>query len=179
MKENAIKIKKSVQKAARKGKSKSKIVKKTKKKAVVKKKGNPDIKKFIDFFFEAAQKIKKTKPLITHGKDGVLTKLALNKLSLSQLEQLALWFLTKKQGLSLTIGAMLSKRVLDGLKQDMGRPDFFKEIDEIYTQYFRNAAGYGFAKKLEEKFRPFDSRQITEMQEQIARFERLVKRGIY
>lgn len=178
MKENAIKIKKLVQRAVRKGKSKSKIVKKAKKKAVVKKKGNPDIKKFIDFFFEAAQKIKKTKPLITHGKDGVLTKLALNKLSLSQLEQLALWFLTKKQGLSLTIGAMLSKRVLDGLKQDMERLDFFKEIDAIYAGYFRGA-GYGFAKKLEEKFRPFDSRQITEMQEQVARFERLVKRGVY
>lgn len=150
-----------------------------KKKAVAQKKGNPDIKKFIDFFFEAAQKIKKTKPVITHGKDGVLTKLALNKLSLTQLEQLALWFLTKKQNLSLTIGAMLSRRVLDGLKQDMERPDFFKEIDEIYGQYFISAGRGSFAEKLEKKFRPFNSRQITEIQEQVARLERLVKRGVY
>lgn len=150
-----------------------------KKKAVARKKGNPDIKKFIDFFFEATQKIKKIKPVITHGKDGVLTKLALNKLSLSQLEQLALWFLTKKQGLSLTIGAMLSRRVLDSLKYDMERPNFFKEIDIVYEQYFRSAGRGGFAAKLEEKFRPFNSWQITEIQEQVARLERLVKRGVY
>jgi len=184
MKKSVIKIKKPIKTTVLKEKSKNKVLKqifakKTKKEIIVKKKGNPDIKKFIDFFFEAAQKIKKTKPVITHGKDGVLTKLALNKLSLSQMEQLALWFFTKKQGLSLTIGAMLSRKVLDGLKYDMERPDFFKEIDAIYSEYFKSASDNGFAAKLEEKFRPFNSRQITEMQEQIARLERLVKRGIH
>lgn len=188
MNKNFIKIKKSVKKNIQKEKTNKLAVKKAEKKLILKKndsikslkqKGNSDIKKFIDFFFDAVQKIKKIKPEITHGKDGFLTKLALNKLSLSQLEQLALWFLIKKQGLSLTIGAMLSYKVLDSLKRDMERHDFFKEIDMIYAQYFRNTATGDFAKKLENKFKPFNSIQITEMQEQIARLEHLVKRGIY
>lgn len=138
------------------------------------KKTNPDIKKFIDFFWEAAQRIRGIKPVITHGKDGSLTKLALQKLTLSQLEQLAVWFLETKRDLSLTIGAMLSRRVFEDLKRDMERQNFFKEIDAIYSKYY---SLNNLTVKLKDAFKPFTFKQICEIQESVARVERFMKRG--
>ena len=138
------------------------------------KKRNSEIKNFIDFFYEGCKKIRGVKPLIIHGKDGKLTKLALEKLSLSQLEQLSLWFLEKKINLKPTIGAMLSKKVLEGLRNDINLPDFWKEIDELYERNFkiRKVAG---TESLARKFRPFTFKQITEIQEQVAKLERASK----
>lgn len=126
---------------------------------------NSDIKRFIDFFVEASKRIRKEKPVITRGKDGYLVKLALRKMSESQLEQLTLWFLEKKKTLSTTIGAMLSNAVLDTLRQDMNRYDFWKEIDRIYDQYYPRPA---YMAELTKRFQPFSYQQITEMQEEIA-----------
>lgn len=142
---------------------------------VIKAKKNPEkpkipaIKKFIDFFNAASLKIRKIKPAFTHGKDGALVKYALKKLTLSQMEQLTLWFLEKKKTLSPTIGAMLSKKVLETLKKDMERSDFFKEVNALYDAYYSSA---GYSSALAEKFRPFTFRQICEIQEQAARLER-------
>lgn len=126
---------------------------------------NPDIKRFIDFFCEASHRIRHEKPVITRGKDGWLVKLALRKLSESQLEQMALWFLDKKKTLSTTIGAMLSKSVLGTLREDMNRHDFWKEINSIYDKYYPRS---DFTKELTKRFKPFTSQQITEIQEEVS-----------
>jgi len=126
---------------------------------------NPDIKRFIDFFCEACHRIRNEKPVFTRGKDGRLVKLALKKLSESQLEQLALWFLEKKKTLSATIGAMLSKKVLESLREDMNRYDFWKEINAIYDKHYPRS---DFTKELTKRFKPFTYQQITEIQEEVS-----------
>lgn len=95
-----------------------------------------DIKLFIDFFHEASLKIRREKPLFIRGKDGNLVKSALKKLSRSQLEMMAVWFLAKKPKLKTSLGAMLSKKVLEELARKIKDPNFWKELDEIYCQYF-------------------------------------------
>lgn len=103
------------------------------------KKQNPpkkDIKRFIDFFCEASVRIRKQKPTITRGKDGVLVERALIFFSRQQLEMLAVWFLVKKQKLSPAIGTMLSRVVLEELSQQMRRVTFWKELDMISERYF-------------------------------------------
>ena len=97
---------------------------------------NPDVKIFIDFFNNAAIKIREQKPHFIHGKDGKMVKLALGKMTREQLEQLAIWFLEEKRGLGPTIGAMLSRSVLETLRADMNRPGFWAELDAIYNKYF-------------------------------------------
>jgi len=94
------------------------------------------IKTFIDFFHDASLKIRKEKPLFIRGKDGNLVKLALNRLSENQLEMLAVWFLAKKPKLAATIGAMLSRAVLEELTRKIKDPYFWKELDEIYEKNF-------------------------------------------
>lgn len=135
---------------------------------------NPDIKRFIDFFCEACHRIRNEKPVFTRGKDGWLVKLALKKLSESQLEQLALWFLEKKKTLSATIGAMLSKKVLESLRSDMNRYDFWKEINAIYDKHYPMS---DFTKELTKRFKPFTYQQITEIQEEVSGLVR--PSGIY
>ncbi len=132
----------------------------------------PDIKRFIDFFYETCQKIRREKPIITRGKDGNLVKLALKRLSLNQLEQLALWFLAKKTGLKATVGAMLSKKVLGNLEKDMGRGDFWREINQIYYQYYPSS---NFAKDLAKQFKPFSYQKVAEIAEEVSRLERSKK----
>lgn len=133
---------------------------------------NAEIKQFIDFFHSASFKIRKEKPVFTKGKDGWLAKIALKKLSLSQLEQLSLWFLEKKRKLSATIGAMLSKKVLETLKKDMERSDFWKEINEIHDTYYKAPF---FKKELARQFQPFTYKQINEIKEEAAALERKIK----
>jgi len=99
-------------------------------------KNDSNIKVFIDFFHDSCLKIRHEKPLFIRGKDGKLVKLALNKLSRSQLEMLALWFLAKKPKLRATIGAMLSKKVLEELLRKIKEPAFWKELDQIYEKNF-------------------------------------------
>lgn len=130
---------------------------------------NPDIKIFIDFFHEAAMKIRKQKPIFVHGKDGRLVKLALQKLTREQLEQLALWFLEKKQTLSLTLGAMLSINVLKTLQDDMKKSGFWSELNQIYDKYFPRPS---YSKEFMSKFQPFTYKQISQIQEEVAALER-------
>jgi len=137
------------------------------------KSANPEIKQFIDFFCRSSQKIRNQKPIIIHGKDGALTKFALKKMSLSQLEQMSLWFLEKKKSLSPKIGTMLSKRVMETFERDMRLPDFWKEIENIYAKHYSRAT---VSAKLARKFIPFTSKQVMEIAEEVARTERLTKR---
>ncbi len=97
-----------------------------------------DIKAFIDFFFDASQRIRKVKPVFIRGKDGKLVERALKIFSRSQLEMLAVWFLEKKPALSPTVGAMLSNAVLDELKQQIIRSEFWSDLDKIYDKYYRS-----------------------------------------
>lgn len=133
----------------------------------------PDIKRFIDFFYEACKKIRREKAVITRGKDGKLAKIALKRLSLIQLEQLALWFLVKKSDLRTTIGAMLSKKVLRSLENDMNRGDFWKEIDRIFYRYYPQS---DLTKDLAKKFKPFSYQEVAKIAEEVARAERAAKK---
>ncbi len=172
MKKKGMPVKKIKEKRKKEKKAEKKS-KRIKQKQEIVKKTNPDIKQFIDFFSEACVKIRNEKPRIIHGKDGWLVKYALKKISVSQLEQLSLWFLSKKKGLSPTIGAMLSTTVLDALQSDMDKPNFWKEINEIYDIYYKNP---GISDELIKKFSiPFTPGQITEIKEQVARMERMFK----
>src|SRR3989344_6651045 len=105
---------------------------------------NPDIKKFIDFFHDAVIKIRSQKAIFVRGKDGNLVKLALNVFSRAQLEMLALWYLAKKDKLSPTIGAMLSKAVVEELERKIKEPNFWRDLDEIYERYYQPATQLAF-----------------------------------
>lgn len=127
----------------------------------------------MDFFNEASLKIRREKPIFTRGKDGWLVKIALKKISFSQLEQLTLWFLERKKNLSTTIGALLSKKVLETLEKDMERADFWKEVNEIYDKYYKSLS---FTKELAKKFQPFNFKQINDIKEEVAVLERKTKK---
>ncbi len=133
---------------------------------------NPDIKRFIDFFCEACKRIRKEKPVIVKGKDGRLTKLALKKVSESQLEQLATWHLEKNRHMQATIGAMLAKKSLEILRNDMNRNDFWKEINASYDRHWPRI---DYTKELMKKFQPFTYQQITSIAEEVARQERALR----
>ena len=96
-----------------------------------------DIKKFIDFFHDASLKIRNEKPKFVRGKDGNLVKSALKTFSRQQLEMLACWFLEKKPKLSLSLGAMLSKNVLEELERKIKDPNFWKDLDKIHEKYYK------------------------------------------
>ena len=95
-----------------------------------------DIKLFIDFFHDAAVRIRKVKPVFNRGKDGNLVKNALTKFSRTHLEMLAVWFLAKKTKLQPKIGAMLSKSMTEELERTIQKPTFWKELDEIHEKYY-------------------------------------------
>jgi len=133
---------------------------------------NPDIKRFIDFFCEACKRIRKEKPIITKGKDGWLTKLALKAVSESQLEQLAIWHLEKNRHMQATIGAMLAKQSLEILRDSMNRNDFWKEINSSYDRHWPRV---DYAKELAKKFQPFSYEQVNQIAEEVARQERALR----
>ena len=95
-----------------------------------------DIKQFIDFFNDAALRIRKQKPKIVRGKDGKLVKRALALFSRQQLEMLAVWFLAKKNKLSPSIGTMLSDIVLEELARKMRFSSFWNDLDMLSERYF-------------------------------------------
>ncbi len=95
-----------------------------------------DIKLFIDFFHDATKRVRSEKAIFVRGKDGNLVKLALNIFSRPQLEMLALWFLAHKIKMQATIGAMLSRAVIEELEKQIARPSFWKDVDTIYDRYF-------------------------------------------
>src|SRR3989338_1687751 len=95
-----------------------------------------DIKRFVDFFCDAALRIRKQKPTIIRGKDGKLIKQALEFFSRQQLEMLAVWFLAKKTKLSPSIGAMLSNVVLEELSRKMRSSSFWNDLDTLSERYF-------------------------------------------
>ncbi len=107
-----------------------------------------DIKSFIDFFHEATLKIRRQKAVFVRGKDGSLVAKALKTFSRSQLEMLAIWFLYKKEKMSPTIGAMLSKAVTEELERQLKEPGFWKEIDAIYEKHFPRETFYDNFNKL-------------------------------
>lgn len=100
------------------------------------KKDKNDIKAFIDFFNDACLRIRKEKPVFARGKDGNLVKLALKQFSRQQLEMLAVWFLAKKSKLRPQIGAMLSKKMLEELNENIRKLNFWKDLDEIFIKYY-------------------------------------------
>ena len=99
-----------------------------------------DIKLFIDFFHDTSLRVRKQKAVIVRGKDGKLVSRALTIFSRPQLEMLALWFLAKKIKLSPTIGAMLSRAVLEELQRKIKDAHFWKELDELSERYYHKSS---------------------------------------
>lgn len=133
---------------------------------------NPDIKRFIDFFCEATKRIRRERAMIVRGKDGRLVKLALQKVSESQLEQLAIWHLERNRHMQATIGAMLAQKSLEILRNSMNRSDFWKEINAVYDQHWPRL---DYTKMLAVKFQPFTYEQIADIAEDVARQERAIR----
>ena len=96
-----------------------------------------DIKKFIDFFHDASIKIRREKPIIQRGRDGMLVKKALNFFSRQHLEMLAVWFLGRKPKIQPKISAMLSKKIMEELEMKIKSPDFWKDLDDLTEKYYK------------------------------------------
>jgi hypothetical protein len=133
-------------------------------------KRNPDIYRFIDFFVRAGEKIRGKKPEVIRGKDGRLVSLALRKLSVSKLETLAVWFLTKKKNLRPLIATMLSRNVLEELERAMNKSSFWKDVEQLMDQYYPRSS----LQKLSESdnkhmWQPFTHKDITDIKEHVAR----------
>lgn len=105
------------------------------------------------------------KPVIIRGKDGQLVSYALRRLNINKLETLAVWFLARKKNLKPLIGTMLSSRVLDELMREMNKSPFWKEIDKLMDQYYPRQETVVL-------WKPFTSKDITSMKEEIARIMR-------
>src|SRR3989344_3486225 len=98
-----------------------------------------DIKRFIDFFCDAALRVRKQKPTIIRGKDGKLVKQALEVFSWQKLELLSGTFLAKKKKLPTSMGAMLASGVLEELSRKMRAPSFWHDLDILSDRYFPRA----------------------------------------
>jgi len=123
-----------------------------------------DIKLFIDFFHDATLRIRKTKPVFVRGKDGKLVKLALSIFSRPQLEMLTLWFLAQKPKMAPSIGAMLSRAVLEELQRKIIDPIFWKELDAIYETNYRQPS---WTHKLKNHMRAFTAHELMEFQSRL------------
>lgn len=110
--------------------------------------------------------------MIVRGKDGRLVKLALRKISESQLEQLAIWHLERNRHMQATIGALLAQKSLEILRSSMNRSDFWKEINAVYDQHWPRL---DYAKMLAVKFQPFTYEQISDIAEEVAQQERVIR----
>jgi len=122
-----------------------------------------DIKKFIDFFYDASIRIRHEKSVIYRGKDGKLVKSALIVFSRPQLEMLALWFLAKKPKLAPAVGTMLSKIVLSELQDRIRSARFWKDLDSIYERY------YGAIQRQQtfSKIAEFNKNDVMELQKRL------------
>jgi hypothetical protein len=143
-------------------------------------------KQFIDFWHEIVQKTRGIKPIIT-AKDAQNLKriISMDILSQSQMEQLAVYFLAHYsfKKFSPSIATFLSSGILNGLL-DRAKNDenFWKELDELTTRYIKQKE-ITIPKEMVEKLNqlkqklsmPFSHQERTEIQEEVAMQERLIK----
>lgn len=96
-------------------------------------------KKFISFFFDAAQKVRKVKIIIT-GKDCKNLKrvLDLKIISEQELEQMAIYFLAdwRFKKFAPSISTFLSAGIINGLIDNLSnRKEFWQELDGYLSLY--------------------------------------------
>lgn len=139
--------------------------------------------------FEGYSKaIRKTKPNFTRFKDGNLIKNALRHISKFQIEMLFLWFLKEKIHMQPTIGAALSRGIIDDfIKASRKEYGFYNKLDQLARQYAdirktdkeMKTEAEEMVKALEKlkaelakKIRPFSHRERAEIAEEVAALER-------
>ena len=142
----------------------------------------------MESFDEYSKAIRKTRPNFTRFKDGNLIKNALRHISKFQVEMLFLWFLKEKIHMQPTIGAALSKGIIeDFIKASRKEYGFYNKLDRLARQYanikktneeMKTEAGE-MVKALEKlkdelakKIRPFSHRERAKIAEEVATEER-------
>ncbi len=142
----------------------------------------------MESFEEYSKAIRKTKPNFTRFKDGNLIKNALRHISKFQIEMLFLWFLKEKIHMQPTIGAALSKGIIDDfIKAGRKEYGFYNKLDqlarrhtginksdkEIKTEADEMVKALEKLKaELTKKIRPFSHKERAKIAEEVAAEER-------
>jgi hypothetical protein len=145
----------------------------------------------MESFDEYSKAIRKIKPNFTRFKDGNLIKNALRHISKFQVEMLFLWFLKEKTHMQPTIGAALSRGIIDDfIKASRKEYGFYNKLDQLARQYADVRKSEGemkteadeMVKALEKlkaelagKIRPFSYGERAKIAEEVAAEERKIK----
>jgi hypothetical protein len=109
-----------------------------------------DVKVFIDFFFNASQKIQGVKPMIAGGKEGMLIKNKLKHYNLERLQKLAVWYLSDRKQVknqrngefewryryAPSISAMMSSAFFNDILKEEHNPEFLRRFSDIAPRIF-------------------------------------------
>jgi hypothetical protein len=142
----------------------------------------------MELFDRYSKTIRQIKPSFTRFKDGNLIKNALRHISKFQTEMLFLWFLKEKTHMQPTIGAALSKGIIDDfIKASRKEYGFYNKLDQLARQYANikktdeeiKTEADEMVKSLEKlkaeltkKVRPFSHRERAKIAEEVAVLER-------
>jgi DNA-binding MarR family transcriptional regulator len=96
---------------------------------------NSDVKKFIDFYYDMAKRIRGIKLKITKADAGNI-KRELKEINKDDLEKMAVYFLARMTKFSPGISTFLSAGIQNALRDKMrNKEDFWKEINSILEFY--------------------------------------------
>lgn len=109
-----------------------------------------DVKTFIDFFFDASQKIQGVKPMIAGGKEGMLIKNKLKTYDLLRLQKLAVWYLSDRKQVknqrngefewryryAPSISTMMSSAFFNDILKEEKNPEFMRRFSDIAPRLF-------------------------------------------
>lgn len=137
-------------------------------------------------FKEYSLAIRGQKPEFVRFKDGGLIKHALKHLSEGQIDMLFIWFLQEKRSMRPTIGAALCKEIIQSFIEASHREQgFYLKLEGLWDRYVgrkppQDTKLATMQTKLEELKRsyftsPFDPKERTAIQEEVARNERALK----
>ena len=142
----------------------------------------------MDAFRRYCEAIRKTKPNFTRYKDGNLIKYALRHLSEFQIEMLFVWFLKQKKHMQPTIGAALSKGIInDFIRNSYKEYGFYNKLEQLAREYIKTNESETKIKKetdemakklrklkrgLVKKVKPFNYPTRAKISEETAKIER-------
>lgn len=142
----------------------------------------------MESFEKYCKAIRKIKPNFIRFKDGNLIKHGLKHISLFQMEMLFLWFLKEKKHMRPTIGAALSKGIInDFINASRREYGFYAKLEKLAKQYIATAQSADqikneaskMVKRLEElktgfskKIKPFTPKERAQIAEEVAKLER-------
>jgi hypothetical protein len=145
----------------------------------------------MDAFKRYCEEIRKTKPIFTRFKDGNLIKNALKYLSPFQTEMLFLWFLKDKRHMQPTIGAALSRGIInDFINASHAEYGFYNKLEQMAKKYSppekiskvkvetneMAKALLKLKKELAKKMKPFSHQIRAKISEEVAAKERKYKK---